>query len=82
MLAAEFGLPVVPITIDGSFKAMPRFSYNIRPTRITITIHKPIEPGEGGFNTKLLMKQCRDAIESALPEEDKGISSEERKTKE
>lgn len=82
MLAAEFRLPVVPITIDGSFKAMPRFSYNIRPTHITITIHKPIEPGEGGFNTKQLMKQCRDAIESALPEEDKGISSEERKPKE
>ena len=81
MLAGEFGLPVVPITVDGSFKAMPRFTYMIRPTTITLTIHKPIMPGERGFNTKVLMAQCREAIESALPEEDKGISSEERKPK-
>ncbi len=78
MLAAEFRLPVVPITIDGSFKAMPRYTYNIRPTRITITIHPPIMPGEKGFNTKVLMAQCREAIESSLPENDKGMSSEQR----
>lgn len=78
MLAAEFRLPVVPITIDGSFKAMPRYTFNIRPTKITITIHPPIYPGENGFNTKALMKQCREAIESALPEENKGLSSGEK----
>ena len=78
MLAAEFRLPVVPITIDGSFKAMPRFSYNICPTTITLTIHKPIFPGERGFNTKKLMAECHDAIESALPESDKGPSTDPR----
>lgn len=79
MLAGEFKLPVVPITIDGSFKAMPRYTFMIHPTTITLTIHKPIEPGERGFNTKVLMAQCREAIESALPEEDKGMSTEQRK---
>ena len=78
MLAAEFRLPVVPITIDGSFKAMPRFTYNICPTTITLTIHPPIQPGEKGFNTKVLMAQCREAIESSLPEEDKGMSTDPR----
>ncbi len=68
MLAAEFKLPVVPITIDGSFKAMPRTTYNMHPTTIRLTIHKPIFPGEKGFNTKILMAQCRDAIQSKLPE--------------
>ena len=67
MLASEFRLPVVPITIDGSFKAMPRFTYNVTPCIITLTIHKPIWPGEKGFNTKQLMVQCKDAIQSALP---------------
>lgn len=71
ILAGEFHLPVVPITIDGSFKAMPRFTYNMSPTVIRITIHKPIYPDENGFNTRKLMKDCRDAIESSLPEEDK-----------
>lgn len=69
MLAAEFKLPVVPITIDGSFKAMPRSTYLMTPTTITLTIHKPIWPGENGFNTKKLMKECYDTIQSALPEE-------------
>lgn len=71
MLAAEFRLPVVPLTIDGSFKAMPRFTYCMTPAKITLTIHKPIWPDERGFNTKKLMAQCREAIESSLPEADK-----------
>ena len=66
MLAAEFRLPVVPITIDGAFKAMPRFTYNMTPTTITLTIHKPIYPGEKGFNTKKLLQQCTEEIQSAL----------------
>lgn len=68
MLAAEFRLPVVPLTIDGSFKAMPRYTYCMTPARITLTIHKPIWPGERGFNTKKLMAQCREEIESSLPQ--------------
>lgn len=67
MLAGEFKLPVVPLTIDGSFDAMPRNTYNMSPTKIRLTIHKPIYPGERGFNTKILMKQCREEINSALP---------------
>ena len=66
MLASEFGLPVVPITINGSFKALPRTTYNITPTTITLTIHKPIYPGPNGFNTKALMKQCYDEVDSSL----------------
>lgn len=71
MLAGEFKLPVVPITIDGSFKAMPRSTYNMTPTTIRLVIHKPIYPGERGFNTKRLMADCREAINSGLPEKDK-----------
>ena len=78
MLAAEFNLPVVPVTIDGSFKAMPRYTYNVTPGTIYLHIHKPIYPGENGFVTKKLMEECRQEIESLLPEKDKGISLEKR----
>lgn len=71
MLAAEFKLPVVPITIDGSFRRMPRYTYNITPGTINLHIHKPIWPGENGFNTKRLMAECREAINSKLPEQDR-----------
>lgn len=67
MLAAEFRLPVVPLTIDGSFDAMPRSTYTMTPGKIRLTIHKPIFPTEKGFNTKTLMSQCRETIQSALP---------------
>ena len=70
MLAGEFGLPIVPITIDGSFRAMPRSTYNMTPTTIRLVIHKPIVAGEKGFNTRRLMADCREAINSALPPED------------
>lgn len=66
LLAGEFNLPVVPITIDGSFKAMPRTTYNVTPCTITMTIHKPIYPGENGFNTRLLMAECKETIEKDL----------------
>lgn len=74
MLAGEFKLPVVPVTIDGSFERMPRNTYNITPGTITMTIHKPIYPGERGFNTKTLMAQCRSEINSALPKTHKDPS--------
>lgn len=62
MLAAEFGLPVVPISIDGSFRAMPRTTYCVTPGTVTLRIHEPIIPGPNGFNTKRLMADCRDII--------------------
>lgn len=67
MLASEFRLPVVPLTINGSFRTMPRNTYNVTPGTITITIHKPIYPDEKGFNTKQLMAECREKIQDALP---------------
>lgn len=68
MLAGEFGLPIVPVTIDGAFKVMPRNSYNITPGTITLTIHEPIFPDKQGFNTRAIMKRCREEINSSLPE--------------
>jgi len=67
MLASEFRLPVVPVTIDGAFRVMPRDTFNLTPGVITLTVHKPIFPGEGGFNTKKLMAVCRQEINSSLP---------------
>lgn len=74
MLAAEFNRPVVPVTIEGSFEKMARFAKQVSPGLITLTIHKPIYPGPKGFNTKQLMAQCREDIESSLKEENKGES--------
>ncbi len=68
-LAVEFNLPVVPITIDGSYQVMPRSTFNITPGTITITMHTPIMPGENGHDAHTLSKMCFDTIASALPQE-------------
>lgn len=78
MLASEFKLPVVPITIDGAYKAMPRTTYNVTPTTITMTIHKPIYPGERGFVAKKLLEQCFNIINEPLPPEYKALEPDDK----
>ena len=52
-LPPNFKLPVVPITIDGSFRAMPRYTYNMTPLcDPTENPPSPFFPGENGFNTR------------------------------
>lgn len=66
-LAVEFGLPVVPITIDGAYKILRRGSLLPRPGRILLTIHKPIEaPESGRHELAALMDRSYKAIASAL----------------
>ena len=66
LLAGEFRLPVVPLSIRGAYEIMPKDSYFPRPGKIVLTIHEPIEPGEKGFNTKELLAQCHETISSDL----------------
>jgi 1-acyl-sn-glycerol-3-phosphate acyltransferase len=41
-MAMASGVPIVPITIDGPFLAMPRGEMRLRPVPIRVTIHEPI----------------------------------------
>ncbi|MBD5233856.1 MAG: 1-acyl-sn-glycerol-3-phosphate acyltransferase [Bacteroidales bacterium] len=68
-LAMEFGLPVVPLTIDGAYRVMPIGSVLPRPGHIKLTIHHPIYPADGGRHELTeLMEKSYSAIASALPE--------------
>lgn len=66
-LAVDFNLPVVPITIDGSYEVMPRSTFNIKPGEIRIVIHQPIFPSEDGHNLKVLSQESYDVIHGSLP---------------
>lgn len=67
VLAEEFGLPVVPITIDGAYAVMPRWRMLPRPGRIILTVHEPIPAPEGGrHDLQELMRRSEEAIASAL----------------
>lgn len=69
-LAVEFGLPVVPVTIDGAYKVMPRRAKLPRPGHIILTIHKPITAPASGHDLSQLMTESRQAILSSLPAQD------------
>lgn len=69
MLADELQLPVVPITINGSFTVKPRFKdmFFCYWGPLKLTIHEPIMPqGQGSDNINQLMTQSYAAIEKDL----------------
>ena len=74
-LADELQLPVVPLTINGSFDVLPRqrgFNFiNWHPLRLTI--HQPIYPvGQGPQNVDATLRQAYDSVMSALTPEYQG----------
>ncbi len=77
-LADELQLPVVPLTIDGSFDIRPRTGGWVKWHPMTLTIHRPIPPkGQGTGNIKETMNEAYEVIQSALPDEYKGMVKNE-----
>lgn len=76
MLADDIELPVVPLTINGSFDIMPR-TRDMKwvlwhPLRLTI--HKPIQPiGKGADNIKYLEQESYKVVMSGLEEKYQGF---------
>lgn len=67
-LAMECGVPVVPMTIVGTHYVMPKGRYSIKPGKVTVIFHEPIDPKDF-VSRECLMEKVRAAIESGLPEE-------------
>ena len=82
MMAIEAGVPVVPISISGSTKIMPKGEIKIFPSTIYITVHEPISTaGYTRENIAELMRTTRAKIVSALSEEEIGENESTKKTK-
>ena len=74
MLADELQLPVIPLTINGSYEVMRRQNdwHWVRWHRLRLTIHKPISPtSQGADNIQYLMEQSKAATMTALDENNK-----------
>ena len=76
-LADELQLPVVPLTINGSFDVLPRtkgFINLVNWHPLTLTIHQAIYPiGQGPENIDATMRQAYDSVMSALVPEYQGF---------
>jgi 1-acyl-sn-glycerol-3-phosphate acyltransferase len=79
VLAAKSRQPIVPISISGSYRILPKSSWMIHSGPIRITIAKPVMcPEDGGTSAKnrdLLLHQVREAIRSNLTEEEAGSAA-------
>ena len=75
-LADELQLPVVPLTINGSFDILPRMRdwHFVSWHPLRLTIHQPIYPvGQGPENVNATMRQAYDSVMSGLVPEYQGF---------
>jgi 1-acyl-sn-glycerol-3-phosphate acyltransferase len=65
-MAMETGTPVIPITVLGTEKLLPKGKHFITPGEVTIVFHPPIDPKQFADRDDLIAA-VRSAIASALP---------------
>ena len=77
-LADELGLPIVPITIDGSFDVLPRqrgFNF-VTWHKLRLIIHAPITPeGQGPEEVQRVLEQSYETIMRDLPLHHQGFEA-------
>lgn len=77
VLAAKSNQPIVPISISGSYRILPKKSWKIHPGEIRFAISQPIRiGGSDGRSRDALMAKVREAIRSNLTAEEAGSVSD------
>ncbi len=67
-LATKAGVPIIPVTINGSFDMMRKGSIIIRPAKVELIICEPIMPGAyEATDTNSLSDQIKTIIKGHLP---------------
>jgi 1-acyl-sn-glycerol-3-phosphate acyltransferase len=61
-LAMKAGVPIIPITIEGSGKLMPKNKWTITPGPIRVQVGKPIDPAPFGDDRAALTRAVRDVV--------------------
>jgi len=66
-MALDLGIPILPVTINGTQNILPKNSLDLMPGGATMTIHKPISvKGYHEENLNELMDKTRMIIRSSL----------------
>jgi 1-acyl-sn-glycerol-3-phosphate acyltransferase len=66
-VATAAGVPVVPITVNGSFRILPRDTFRINRGHIEVIVHQPIPPS--GMTDVELLAKVEEAIRRAYVEQ-------------
>jgi len=51
-LARKSGAPVVPVYIDGGYRAIPKGTIRVQPAELLVRVLPPLSPGEGAGGSK------------------------------
>ncbi|HEY6097140.1 MAG TPA: lysophospholipid acyltransferase family protein, partial [Candidatus Deferrimicrobium sp.] len=51
-IAQKSGAPIVPVYIDGGYRAIPKGSIRVRPAELLVRVLSPLSPGEGAGGSK------------------------------
>jgi 1-acyl-sn-glycerol-3-phosphate acyltransferase len=62
-LAVRTSLPVLPIAVTGTFRALPKHGLRIAPQRVVVRVLPAVEPGE---SIEALTQQVRDRIAQSV----------------
>lgn len=77
VLAAKSRQPIVPVSISGSYRILPKSSWMIHPGEIRFTIGGPILPESTDAKSRdILLEKVREAIRSNLTPEEAGADIE------
>ena len=72
-LAVKSGQPILPISISGSYRILPKDSWMIYPGEIRFSIGTPVKSlGAGAKNRDSLMEEVREAIRANLTSHEAG----------
>lgn len=71
IMAIRAGAPIVPISVSGSSKIMPKGKFVIHPGRVRITFHDPVPTAGRTLDDRgLVMAQVRQALLSGLEKDE------------
>ncbi len=68
IMAGDMGLELLPVSITGSYKVLPKGTLSLLPGHIRITIHAPVDPRIHGDDRAALISAVRAPIISGLSE--------------
>jgi 1-acyl-sn-glycerol-3-phosphate acyltransferase len=75
MMAIEAGVPIVPVTVSGATKIMPKGEFKVFPSTVHLIIHEPISTSDySKENVTELMQRTRETIYTALSAEEAALS--------
>ena len=67
LLAMELKLPIVPITISGSFERLPMHTVLVKPGTIKIIVHPPVDVNQYAMEqSSELLRTTQEIIRGAL----------------